>query len=389
MFDIKNRLKIVLFMSACLILQTGTARADLSQDVQGLVTQAQELDAQLKNITLNPNLLCGSMVSANLSAHNLVNSIAQVNDTIAAPIQIDSVTLAAIDTLSSTIPGLASENLRLSLDLKQLVTITKAITLKDGIVAMLQLSDDIGSMADRIGEMSDKILVMSDNIGLMADRIIVTQQLQSQNFLLVQQGLLQSQTNALSLVSVVETSTNDLSLTKLKADGDLLVAQLSAIILNPLTMKTQLKTAASNVRTYLDEVKSAQATILNQSVHSTSYISTASLINQQNITIMLSSMATVINGYTVAINSLKTVTSRQSLSDSLKSMLQMSADIGLMANRILEMGDVILAMSDNIGMVANQSLVAQQIQSTNIATTQASVLATQIFAVTLIKNLAL
>lgn len=389
MFDIKNRLKIVLFMSACLILQTGTARADLSQDVQGLVTQAQELDAQLKNITLNPNLLCGSMVSANLSAHNLVNSIAQVNDTIAAPIQIDSVTLAAIDTLSSTIPSLASENLRLSLDLKQLVTITKAITLKDGIVAMLQLSDDIGSMADRIGEMSDKILVMSDNIGLMADRIIVTQQLQSQNFLLVQQGLLQSQTNALSLVSVVETSTNDLSLTKLKADGDLLVAQLSAIILNPLTMKTQLKTAASNVRTYLDEVKSAQATILNQSVHSTSYISTASLINQQNITIMLSSMATVINGYTVAINSLKTVTSRQSLSDSLKSMLQMSADIGLMANRILEMGDVILAMSDNIGMVANQSLVAQQIQSTNIATTQASVLATQIFAVTLIKNLAL
>ncbi len=376
-------------MSACLILQTGTARADLSQDVQGLVTQAQELDAQLKNITLNPNLLCGSMVSANLSAHNLVDNIAQVNDTIAAPIQIDSVTLAAIDTLSSTIPSLASENLRLSLDLKQLVTITKAITLKDGIVAMLQLSDDIGSMADRIGEMSDKILVMSDNIGLMADRIIVTQQLQSQNFLLVQQGLLQSQTNALSLVSVVETSTNDLSLTKLKADGDLLVAQLSAIILNPLTMKTQLKTAASNVRTYLDEVKSAQATILNQSVHSTSYISTASLINQQNITIMLSSMATVINGYTVAINSLKTVTSRQSLSDSLKSMLQMSADIGLMANRILEMGDVILAMSDNIGMVANQSLVAQQIQSTNIATTQASVLATQIFAVTLIKNLAL
>lgn len=376
-------------MSACLILQAGTARADLSQDVQGLVTQAQELDVQLKNITLNPNLLCGSMIAANLSAHNLVNSITQVNDTIAAPIQIDSVTLAAIDTLSSTIPSLASENLRLSLDLKQLVTVTKAITLKDGIVAMLQLSDDIGSMADRIGEMSDKILVMSDNIGLMADRIIVTQQLQSQNILLVQQGLLQSQTNALSLVSVVETSTNDLSLAKLKADGDLLIAQLSAIILNPLTMKTQLKTAASNVRSYLDEVKSAQATILDQSVHSTSYISTASLINQQNITITLSSIATVINGYTIAINSLKTVTSRQSLSDSLKSMLQMSADIGLMANRILEMGDVILAMSDNIGMVANQSLVAQQIQSANIATTQASVLATQAFAVTLIKNLAL
>jgi len=389
MLDIKNRLKIVLFMSACLILQAGNVRADLLQDVQGLVAQAQKLDVQLKSITLNSNLLCGSMAAANLSAHNLANSISQVNDKIVAPIQIDSVTLAAIDTLSNVMPSLASENLRLSLDLKQLVTVTKAIDLKDGIVAMLQLSDDIGSMADRIGEMSDKILVMSDNIGLMADRIIVTQQLQSQNILLVQQGLLQSQTNALSLVSVVETSTNDLSLAKLKADGDLLVAQLSAIVLNPLTMKTQLKTAASNVRTYLDKVKSAQATILDQSMHSTSYISTASLINQQNITIMLSTMATVIDGYTVMINSLQTITSRQSLGDSLKSMLQMSADIGLMANRILEMGDVVLAMSDNIGMVADQVLAAQQIQNTNIATTQASVLATQIFSVTLIKNLAL
>ena len=389
MFDFKNKLKIVLFISVFLILQAGDVRADLLQDVQGLVTQAQELDVQLKSITLNSNLLCGSMAAANLSAHNLVNSITQVNDKIAAPIQIDSVTLAALDTLSSTMPSLASENLRLSLDLKQLVTVTKAITMKNGIVAMLQLSDDIGSMADRIGEMSDKILVMSDNIGLMADRIIVTQQLQSQNILLVQQGLLQSQTNALSLVSVVETSTNDLSLAKLKADGDLLVAQLSAIVLNPLTMKTQLKTAASNVRTYLDKVKSAQATILDQSMHSTSYISTASLINQQNITIMLSTMATVIDGYTVMINSLQTITSRQSLGDSLKSMLQMSADIGLMANRILEMGDVVLAMSDNIGMVADQVLAAQQIQNTNIATTQASVLATQIFSVTLIKNLAL
>jgi len=389
MFDFKNKLKIVLFISVFLILQAGDVRADLLQDVQGLVTQAQELDVQLKSITLNSNLLCGSMAAANLSAHNLVNSITQVNDKIAAPIQIDSVTLAALDTLSSTMPSLASENLRLSLDLKQLVTVTKAITMKNGIVAMLQLSDDIGSMADRIGEMSDKILVMSDNIGLMADRIIVTQQLQSQNILLVQQGLLQSQTNALSLVSVVETSTNDLSLAKLKADGDLLVAQLSAIVLNPLTMKTQLKTAASNVRTYLDKVKSAQATILDQSMHSTSYISTASLINQQNITIMLSTMATVIDGYTVMINSLQTITSRQSLGDSLKSMLQMSADIGLMANRILEMGDVVLAMSDNIGMVADQVLAAQQIQNTNIATTQVSVLATQIFSVTLIKNLAL
>ena len=40
---------------------------------------------------------------------------------------------------------------------------------------------------------------------------------------------------------------------------------------------------------------------------------------------------------------LKNITSSTSLSASLKSMLQLSADIGVMANRILEMGDLILA----------------------------------------------
>ncbi len=82
-----------------------------------------------------------------------------------------------------TVLNISNESLRLSLDLKALSTVSRAITLKDGMTAMLQLSDDIGTRADRIGEMSDKILVMSDNIGVMADRILVSQQLQSQIWL--------------------------------------------------------------------------------------------------------------------------------------------------------------------------------------------------------------
>lgn len=383
--SIKNLLTLVLSV-VCLLLPVGSARADLYTDLQTLVTQAQSLDAQLKSITLDPNSVCGPLVSANQASRDLVNSIAVVNQGLAAPLQIDSTTLAALETLSSTTVSLANESLRLSLDLKKLTTLANAFTLKDGMVAMLQLSDDIGAMADRIGEMADKILVMSDNIGLMADRILVTQQLQNQNILLVQQGLLQTQQNSLAIVSVVETATTDLSISQLITEGNLLAVKLSAIVLNPFTMKSQLEYAATSVRSYLDKIKATHATVLVQSTDSTSYVSSASLLYQQNLVIMTTSLGTVLEGYMVAVSGLQAITSSPNLADSLKSMLQMSADIGLMANRILEMGDVILAMADNIGMAADQILVAQQLQTANLATTQASVLAAQLFAVNLIKT---
>ena len=42
---------------------------------------------------------------------------------------------------------------------------------------ILELSDDIGAMANRISEMADRILLMSDDIGEMADRIVHTETL--------------------------------------------------------------------------------------------------------------------------------------------------------------------------------------------------------------------
>ncbi|NTV49897.1 MAG: hypothetical protein HGB32_12885 [Geobacteraceae bacterium] len=61
----------------------------------------------------------------------------------------------------------------------------------------------------------------------------------------------------------------------------------------------------------------------------------------------------------------------------LSAMLRLSDDIGTMANRILEMADRILAMADNIGTMADRILITQQIQNSNIAFTQGSLLATQ------------
>lgn len=388
MQTIQNLFKLIFTVTICLLLQTGTASADLTSDLQGLVNKAQNLEVQLKQINLNPDSVCGPLVEANKEAHSLATSITAVNNSLTVPLQTDATLLTGIDNFSMTTLSLANEALRLSLDLKKLYGVSKSITIKDGLTSMLQLSDDIGTMADRIGEMSDKILTMSDNIGLMADRILVTQQLQNQNIALIQQGVMQTQANSLELVSIVETSTNDLSLAGLIAEGTLLTAKLNAIIFNPFMMKSQMQTAASDVRKFADKVKVVHATTLAQTNSGTSYVSPQSLLNQQNMNIMLGSLATVLDSYTIAIGGLQAITSRPTLNDSMKSMLQLSADIGLMANRILEMGDTVLAMADNIGMVADQILVTQQLQNTNIAVTQASVLGAQTFAIGVLKKLA-
>ena len=382
--SIRNGLLAAFFLLAGVGLQPSTARAALAEDLQSLVVQAQELDTQLKAISLAPDSVCGPLVQADQAAHALVNNISQVNNNLAAPLQIDAETLAALETLSVVNTSLATESLRLSVDLGALSQTSQAITLKDGIVAMLQLSDDIGAMADRIGEMADKILVMSDNIGLMADRIILTQQIQNQNILVTQQSMLQTQTNILTLVSVVETDSYNLTLEQLVLDGQLLAARMAAVVLSPWTMKTQLSTVATDVHTFLDKVKAAQATMVQNSTTSTSYLNTTPLLNLGNLSTMLTSLAMAMDGYVLAIDSLDAMTSSTTLSASLKSMLQMSADIGLMANRILEMGDLTLAMADNIGMTADQILATQQLQSVNVATTQASILAAQELAIAII-----
>lgn len=381
---IRNGLFAILFIFAGAGLPSGQAQAALATDVQNLVVQAQGLDAQLQGIALSADSICAPLIQADQAARALLYSISQVNENMAAPLQIDNETLAALEALSAVYPSLATQSLRLSIDLGVVSQTAQAITLKDGIVAMLQLSDDIGAMADRIGEMADKILVMSDNIGLMADRIILTQQIQSQNILVTQQSMLQTQTNMLALVSVLETESYNLTLEKLVLDGQLLAARMAAVILSPWTMKTQLSVVATDVQTYLGTVKAVQSIMVQNSGTSTTYINTTPLLNLGNLSTMLTSLATALNGYVLAIDSLQAITSSTTLSASLKSMLQISADIGLMANRILEMGDLTLAMADNIGMTADQILATQQLQNINVATTQASILAAQNVAIGII-----
>jgi len=80
-----------------------------------------------------------------------------------------------------------------------LAPITSLSVLESSLMAMLRLSDDIGTMADRILEMADKILLMADNIGTMADRILATQIIQSNNLQVITDASLTTQENILTL----------------------------------------------------------------------------------------------------------------------------------------------------------------------------------------------
>ena len=387
LFTIRNLATPLLLVVALIFSHTATAgrpQPSLLTELQDLNSQATALNTQLAGINLTADSVCGPLVNANQAARDLVNSITTVNDSLAAPLSVDADVLTALDDLFVSGLGIANEALRLSVDLNALSTTAQAITLKDGIVAMLQLSNDIGTMADRIGEMADNILVMADNIGLMADRILLTQELQNQNVVLTIDSTLQTQTNALTLVSVVEDATYDLSFASLITEGGLLAARMEAVVLAPRTMDDQLAAVAADVRAFLNDVSLTNDAITTDAAANTMTISADAMVQLSNISLMLTSLGTAIDGYVVAIGGLEVFTSDPTLSDSLRSMLQLSADIGVLANRILEMADLILVMADNIGLQADQILLTQETMSLNVAATQTAILGAQEMSIGLI-----
>jgi hypothetical protein len=377
-----------LFHSALLLgalmLQSVAAQASLTTDLQALNSQSVTLKTYLAGTDIAANDACARLVEADRMARTIIDGIDAVNQSLNTGIQVDATTLNELDALSGNNIGLSNEALGLSNELTTFSTTADAFAIKDGLTAMLQLSDDIGTMADRIGDMADKILVMSDNIGLMADRILLTQQLQSQNLQVSTNTLLTTQTNTLQLVAVAEDSSYNVSFDNLIANGGLLAARMSAVVLNPLTLNTQLATVATDVRGFLDQVKAVNSTIELDGTNLTMVQTANALTKLTSTAAMLNGLSTALNGYVVALNGIQASTTTTKLKPSLKSMLQLSADIGGMANRILEMADQILSMADNIGMQADQILATQTAMNGSVATSQTSILNAQTAVINII-----
>lgn len=377
-------MKTIMRFTALFLLTVSALHADLKTDLDTINSSIVELNTSIAELNLTPDTLCAPLLSINRQARAIVDTIALVNADLAAPLALDSDTLLLTETLFVNVASLSNESYLLSTDIALLQSTTDALTLKDGITAMLQLSGDIGEMADRIGEMADNILIMSDNIGLMADRILETQVIQSENIALTQNSILQTQANTLALVSVAETASYDLSLETLVSQGELLVAQMSLVALNPWNMANALEDVKSDLQDYRVQVEQFKEQLNGDTIESTLYINAQSMDALMNLSLIMSSMGTVLDGYGVMVNASKVMTRETTLLDAMGSMLALSADIGKMSNSILEMADLILLMADNIGMEADQILLTQQLQSSNIVAAQTSILAAQQLALGII-----
>ena len=179
----------------------------LTSDLDSLLAQGSTLLATAQRTTLTSLTMATALTTLASQVDSYRNAVQGVWNTVAAAagtttfsvtdaILVDLQALAAIDA------SLAQEILRLSAAAQLLAASTGLTTLQSAMATTLRLSDDIGTMADRILEMAGLIMVMADNIGTMADRILATMVIQNTNIELVNDSILLTQQNAITVISL-------------------------------------------------------------------------------------------------------------------------------------------------------------------------------------------
>lgn len=172
--------------------------------------------------------------------------------------------------------------------------------------------------------------------------------------------------------------------------GSARAAGLSTDLQNALSQAQSVNTQISSITLtsdnmcseLLDAHNSAEALIasieaINGNLSAPMSIDADSLQAMDDLSDEFVSMASASTALSLNITALNNTTDMLRLSNGMNAMLRLSDDIGIMADRILEMSDKILVMADNIGLMADRIITTQQIQSANLALTQSSILATQ------------
>jgi len=359
--------------------------ATLASDLQSLVTQGNDINTQLSAMSLNADNSCSELGAAVTSVEAFITAI----NTVAASINtlsVDVDSLAALDDLAIVAMNSSSVLPVLAADITAMNLTSDMGDIQSAMDAMLKLSDDIGLMADRILEMGDKILVMSDNIGDMADRILLTQQIQSTNMALTQSFILSTQENIVALTRTINSSIYALPLNTLIDTASTLIADMNTTSLNESNMSDELSNFENRVSIYLDAVVSLSNTVNANSSLATHFINSDTLTMFGDLSVANAALASALNGYAQAVNTLAPTTNVTVLDDAVNSMLRLAADIGVMGNRIVEMGDKINVMADNIGLMALNIVATQTIQQQNLELTVANISAAQITTVSVIAD---
>jgi hypothetical protein len=297
--------------------------------------------------------------------------------------------LNVLDNLSSLSQNMSVESVRLSMELNAMADTAELFEYSTGLNAILQLSQDIGAMADRILEMADRILIMSDNIGLMADRIITTQMIQNQNIALTQSSILLTQQNMVLLSDSLSTIAYNLTLGQIINNTDLLSNEMNQTTLTNTNMQNELASLQSQTVFLLDSMTNLLDLMVTNSAKMSHYINADTLTMLGDLSVIHRALSASLESYAHTIEQLAPLTDTVILSDATATMLQLTKDIGVMSDRIMQMTDKIYIMADNIGLMSDKIVTTQNIQMTNVALTESSLLTSQAIIITVIKNFGL
>lgn len=184
--------------------------------------------------------------------------------------------------------------------------------------------------------------------------------------------------------AALDSTTLSAQLSSLVTQGNSLVATMSMTTLNPFTMSSQLAQFENSVAAYQANVTGVYNTVAAAAGTGTFSVTGDQLASLQNLSTINASLGTGVFGLSRSFVALAPTTSFSSLQSSLTTMLRLSDDIGVMADRILAMADKILIMADNIGLMADRILATQVIQNTNIKLVVDAMLQTQLNTIQLV-----
>ena len=370
------------------MLILSAVKADTHTDLVLLNSEASSLNTELSTFSMSQDSSCMNLGAINQSIEDFIITL---ENTMAAmsSFSVTAEDLNSLDSISALVRNMALEAIRLSTELTGITTTADLFEYKAGLDAILQLSTDIGTMADRILEMADRILVMADNIGAMADRILITQQIQSANVALTQASILTTQQNMVLLSDSFSTIAYNLSLGFIMDDSNVLTQNMSALTLTNTNMASELESLASTTSATLVKVTDLMAWMMTQSAQASNYINAETLTTLGDLSTIQKSLGTALEGFSDTINTIAPLTDTAILSDATSTMLRLTKDISVMSNRIMEMADKIFIMADNIGLMADTIVATQDIQMANVTLTQSSILTTQNMMITIIKNFGL
>jgi hypothetical protein len=202
--NILGRMAVILALAVPAYQAQALDSTTLTTELQTLTVQGNSLLAATSTTVLIPLTATSQMDMLAVSYNDYLTSVQTTYDMVlqnsTSSMVVTDDLLQAFQSLTATQAGLATASTALA---GQLVPLADG-TMSNSFYSMLQLSNDIGAMADRIGEMADRILLMADNIGLMADRILATQLIQSANLDLTYDAILETQKNMIMLFSLYQ-----------------------------------------------------------------------------------------------------------------------------------------------------------------------------------------